>query len=373
MNRKTVPMRIALIVPPWVPVPPPSYGGLEAVVHALAVELKRAGHLLMLFTVGGSTCPVPRSWRFRAPQVEMGNVRIELCHVMAAYEAAVGFDIVHDHTVAGPVDAERFPDVAVVHTLHGAFDEATTEICRRVAPRVPLIAISEAQRRQAPLIPVAGVIHHGVMAEEFPIGKGDGGYCVFIGRMSHTKGVHLAIDAARHAGVDLVIAAKMRTAEEHAYFAAEVEPRLGGHARYVGEVDFHDKVALLGGARALVFPITWPEPFGMVMIEALACGTPVLAFPSGSAPEVVDHGITGLLCADVDEMASAIAAASNLDRAACRAAAEGRFSARRMAKDHVALYDSVLSGGPPPPLAAVGSAPAGARATLACTSERVGS
>jgi len=275
----------------------------------------------------------------------MGDVRIELCQVMAAYEAAIGFDIVHDHTVAGPVYAERFPDLSVVHTLHGAFDEATTEICRRVAPRVPLIAISEAQRRQAPLIPVARVIHHGVMAEEFPIGEGDGGYCVFIGRMSHTKGVRLAVDAARQAGVDLFIAAKMRTAEEHSYFVAEVEPRLGCHARYLGELGFQDKVALLGGARALLFPITWPEPFGMVMIEALACGTPVLAFASGSAPEVVDHGTTGLLCADVDEMAGAIAAASNLDRAACRAAVEGHFSARRMAKEYVALYDSVLTGG----------------------------
>jgi glycosyltransferase involved in cell wall biosynthesis len=211
---------------------------------------------------------------------------------------------------------------------------------------VPIICISEAQHRPAPQIPVARVIHHGIDASLFPVGDGrgdaDGPYCVFLGRMSADKGAHRAIAAARKAGMRVLMAAKMREAAEVRYFTEMVEPLLGPDAVYLGEVPHQQKLELLGGAAALLFPIRWNEPFGLVMLEALASGTPVLAFPEGAAPEVVDHGTTGFLCADVEEMTEAIGQLDRIDRADCRAAVEGYFSTGRMVADHLDLFESLV-------------------------------
>ena len=339
-------LKIAINAPPWEPVPPPAYGGIEAVVHALAVELKAAGHEVLLYTVGDSTCPVRRAWGLDTGQVHMGQAVTELHHVMLAYEAVQGFDIVHDHTLMGPVYAERYPALPVVTTTHRPFDRDLAPIYRRVAAHgVQLIAVSHSQRREGGNIPVAAVIHHGVRAEEFPIGTGEGGYVLFLGRMCPNKGVHLAIAAARKAKIPLLIAGKRRSVEEREYFRRFVEPDLDDDVSYLGEVDHLRKLELLGGARALLFPIVWNEPFGMVMIESFACGTPVLAYPRGAAPEVVCHGRTGFLCRDVDQMARAIVSVEQIDRRMCRRSAENEFSAARMAADHVSVFRSVLEKG----------------------------
>lgn len=332
-----------MIAPPWSPVPPQLYGGIELVVDRLAVGLQEAGHQVMLFTTGDSTCPVDR--RFILAEAEgqrLGMAVPELRHILHAYEAVQGYDIVHDHTIIGPVYAQLFPDLKVVTTNHGPFNEELTDLYARIGERVPIIAISEAQRRDAPQVPVARVIHHGLDAAEFPMGAGDGGYALFLGRMSPGKGAHRAILAARQAGVPLLMAAKMREPWEHEYFATEVSPSLGPDVQYLGEVPHQHKLDLLAGARALLFPIRWDEPFGMVMIEALACGTPVLAFPQGSVPEVIEDAKTGFLCRDEEEMAEALARVGDLDRADCRAAVEGHFSVRRMVADHVELFEEIL-------------------------------
>jgi glycosyltransferase involved in cell wall biosynthesis len=192
-------------------------------------------------------------------------------------------------------------------------------------------------------VPVTKVIHHGIDAADYPYGTGEGGFCLFIGRMDPTKGAHIAARVARKAGMPLVMAGKMRSEVERDYFDSQVAPLCGDGVRYVGEVSLAEKLDLLANAVALLFPIRWNEPFGLVMIEALACGTPVLAFPEGAAPEVVDDGHTGFLCHHEADMAEALAKVGNLDRAECRAAVEGYFSTRRMVRDHIELFDDLLA------------------------------
>jgi glycosyltransferase involved in cell wall biosynthesis len=336
-------MRIAVIAPPWAPIPPALYGGIELIVDELARGYQAAGHEVVLFATGDSTSSVPTKWVLdKAEGHRIGVAVPELRHVMHAYEAVQGFDIVHDHTVFGPVYAQLFPDLKVVTTIHGPFNEELIDIYRRVAHRVPIIAISHDQRRHAPEVPVARVIHHGLDPDAFPKGRGDGGYFLYLGRMAPEKGAHRAVEAAWKAGVPLLLAAKMREPWEFEYFETYVKPYLNDDLRYLGEVPHGEKVRLLAGARALLNPIRWAEPFGLVMVEALACGTPVLSFPEGAAPEIVEDGKTGFLCHDLDEMATRIGQVDQLDRAACRAAVEDYFCTSRMVAEHLDLFEEML-------------------------------
>jgi glycosyltransferase involved in cell wall biosynthesis len=334
-----------IIAPPWVAVPPTAYGGTETVLDTLARGLQASGHDVLLFTTGDSTCPVPReSVLPRAIGVGVGGSATELRHVIHAYEAAEGADLVHDHTLVGPVYADRFPDLPVVTTNHGPFQSELGDYYRAIGDRTPIIAISRHQASTARETPIAAVIHHGVDLDRFPVGSGDGGYAVFLGRMCPEKGVDAAIRVARLAGVPLRIVAKMSEAAEQLYFDRKVKPLLGGDIEYVGELGGEEKLALVGRAICLLNPIAWPEPFGMVMVEALACGTPVVATPMGAVPEIVDQGVTGYTCSGEESLARAVVAAASIDRKACRAAVANRFSAGRMVADHVALYESVTDG-----------------------------
>jgi glycosyltransferase involved in cell wall biosynthesis len=326
-----------------VPVPPRAYGGTEAVLDTLARGLRTAGHDVVLYATGDSRCPVETAWTYEhALGVGVGGVPAELRQVIDAYDALGDADIVHDHTLVGPVYAERFLELPVVTTNHGPFDGDLAALYRVVALRLPVIAISHHQASTAGAVPIAGVIHHGVDLDRFPFGDGKGGYALFLGRMTPEKGVHTAAQVARAAGIPLRIAAKMREDHERAYFAAQVEPLLGGDVEYVGEVGNDAKLGLLAGARCLLNPIAWPEPFGMVIIEALACGTPVIATPRGAAPEIVDEGVTGFLARDVDGLTAAMARAGEIDRHACRRAVKERFSMARLAQDHLELYGRLL-------------------------------
>ena len=341
-------MRIGLIAPPWTPIPPVLYGGIELVVDQLARGMQDAGHEVLLYTTGDSTCPVPKQWVLPLAEGQrIGMAVPELRHVLHAYEAVRECDVVHDHTVMGPLHSANYPDLPVATTIHGPFNDELTDLYRATSGRVPLIAISHAQHRAAPDLPVARVIHHGVEAAQFPFGDGagdaEGPYVLFLGRMADDKGCHRAIEVARRAGFRILMAAKMREPWEMQYFADKVEPLLGPDAVYLGEVSHERKLELLAGASALLFPIRWNEPFGMVMIEAMACGTPVLAFPEGAAPEVVTDGTTGFLCADEDAMVDALGRIDQLERQDCRLAVEGYFSTRRMVAEHVQLFESMLT------------------------------
>lgn len=339
-------MRIALVAPPWAPIPPTLYGGIELVVDLLARGFVAAGHDVLLFATGDSTCPVPTQYVLEhAEGSRIGADVPELIHVLAAYDAVqeFGADIVHDHTMFGPMWAAHRPGVRAVTTIHGPLESELATLYRRMAAHTRLIAISHNQRRAAPDIPVARVIHHGIDASQFPLGPG-GDYCLFLGRLDPDKGARRAIDAAKKAGVPLKLAGKMRNDVEREYFEREVAPMLGDDIEYLGEVSHEEKVALLAGAKAVLFPIRWPEPFGMVMLEALACGTPVLAFPEGAAPEVIHDGETGFLCHDEADMGAELLRVDTLSREACRAAVEGYFSTERMVRDHLELFDDMLAG-----------------------------
>jgi glycosyltransferase involved in cell wall biosynthesis len=335
-------MRIGIIAPPWAPVPPPLYGGIEQAIDGLARGFHRAGHEVLLFTTGDSTSRVPRKWVLKASEGwRMGYTVPELRHIMAAYEGLAGFDVIHDHTILGPVYAQRFPDLNVVTTIHGPFNEELTDIYWRIADDVPIIAISNAQRAVVPELKIARVIHHGLDASAFPVGEGAGDYCLFLGRMNPDKGAQRAVDAARKAGVPLVMAGKCREPWEHQFFDHEIAPHLSEDIHYAGEVPHEEKLELLARARCLLFPIRWNEPFGLVMLESMACGTPVLAFREGAAPEVVEHGVTGFLCDNEDDMSENIHRAKDLHRVDCRAAVEGYFSMDRCVAEHLELFEDL--------------------------------
>jgi glycosyltransferase involved in cell wall biosynthesis len=273
----------------------------------------------------------------------MGASVIELMHVQDAYEQIAGddFDIVHDHTVFGPVYGSQRLNIPIVTTIHGALDVPLTRIYKQ-SP-ASLISISEAQCRQSFIQPDR-IIHHGLIPTDFTVGKGDGGYALFLGRMAPEKGVEAAIMACLPADVPLLIAAKMREQPEREYFEARIKPHLReGRVEYVGEPKFHEKIDLLQGAKALLFPIQWNEPFGLVMLEALACGTPVLAYRNGAAPEIIMDDVNGFLCDNVIDMAYRLSMVEErVSRRNCRFFLEQRFSAEKMALKHLNLYEELV-------------------------------
>jgi glycosyltransferase involved in cell wall biosynthesis len=344
-------MRIGLIAPPWVPVPPTGYGGIEAIIDRLARGLVRTGHEVLLAAPGNSTCPVPR-----VPGTEdavegapvCSDVNAELRHVLISYAAMSDVDVIHDHTTIGPLLHRWDGSAPVVTTFHGPFNNNMAPIYRAYRG-VATIAISHNQASTALGVgaPVTRVIHHGLDVADVPEGKGDGGYACFLGRMSPEKGAREAILIARAAGVPLKMAAKLRDPSEREYFEAEVKPLLSSDVEYLGELGERDKLVLLGGAFALLNPIQWAEPFGLVMIEALATGTPVVATPKGSAPEIIEDGVTGYLRKDHEGLSKALLAATELDRAQCRAVACQRFNSDAMVGKHIQLYADLLCAAAP--------------------------
>jgi glycosyltransferase involved in cell wall biosynthesis len=309
------------------------------VLDGLARGLRSAGHEVLLFATGDSTCPVPRAWAFDRAVGVGGDIPTEISHALRAYERVMDWkpDVVHDHTLVGPLLGIH-ECASVVTTNHGPFEPKLRVLYRAIATRVGVIAISHDQATAADGIPLLAVIHHGIDADSFTFGTGDGGYALFLGRMTPDKGADLAASAARRAGVPLRIAGKLREADEIEFFHSAVEPLLGDGIDYVGEVDAATRRELLARATCLLNPLRWNEPFGMVMIEALASGTPVLATPHGSVPEIVEHGITGFIADDPDELVRLLGKVDDLDRGQCRRAAETRFSIERMAQEHLCAY-----------------------------------
>jgi glycosyltransferase involved in cell wall biosynthesis len=339
-------VRIGLISTPWTPLPPPAYGGLEAVVDSLARGFAAAGHEVLVAAPADSTCPVPLVPN--SPPADPSGTWLteaELAHVVRAYAAMAGMDIIHDHTLAGPLYLNRPRGVPVVTTNHGPFRQPLCDIYRAMDGHTSLVAVSRHQASTANGLPIARVILHGIDVQSVPVGDGAGDYFCFLGRMSPRKGVREAALVARKASVPLRIAAKIQDGIEREYFDNAVAPLLTSDVQYLGELNTQEKYLLLGGATALLNPIQWPEPFGLVMAEALAAGTPVVATPAGAAPEIVDDGVTGYLRDDIGTLATCLKQAGSLDRERCRHEALSRFSAQRMAAEHLDLYREILSAG----------------------------
>jgi glycosyltransferase involved in cell wall biosynthesis len=351
-------MRIGLIAPPWIPVPPTAYGGTELVVDHLARGLAARGHDVRLVTVGESTCPVEQICCFDRSPSTIGEVLPETVHVLHAYELLGDVDLIHDHTTLGPVLSlgRVDPEIPVVVTHHGPITPLTKPLLRAASRHTTLVAISHAQRRDACDVPIDAVVHHGIDLDRLTPGPGDGGYLLFLGRMSPDKGAHRAIRIARALGRPLVMISKMWEDSEHAYFSSTVRPMLGSDVELLLATGPEDRVRLLRGAEALVNPISWAEPFGLAMAEALACGTPVLAAPRGAAPEIVDHGITGFLADSEEGLIEAARQLDQIDRARCREAAVRRFSIQRMVRNYERLYIRLLAGEDGLSLARIGRA-----------------
>lgn len=340
-------MRVGIIAPPWVPVPPTAYGGTEAVVDVLARALSARGVDVRLFTVGTSTCPVPREHLFDEPVTPMNSSLPDLAHVTAAYEALADVDLVHDHTVLGPLTARRFArNTPLVTTIHHAFTPTARYVAAETARHAALIAISHDHARAARDVPITAVIPHGIDLDRYRPVPTSRDHLVFIGRMSPDQGAHRAVRVAHDAGRPLRIAAEARTGEEQAYERDRVLPLLGPDDTPPREMLLPERVETLAGAAALLNTNRWREPFGLVMAEALACGTPVLTFAEGAAPEIVEHARTGFVCRDEREMARGVGRLDHIDRRAYRAAARRRFGADRIAADHEELYRSLLGTTP---------------------------
>jgi glycosyltransferase involved in cell wall biosynthesis len=341
-------LRVGLIAPVTLPVPPRGYGGTERVVHLLAEELTRRGHDVTLFAVGGSRTRARLITFLEAPPVptDPGSVADELFHTLSAYRHAGEFDVVHDHTGIGPALGAMLGGVPpVVQTLHGPWTEKARRFAALVHDLVHLVAISQAQAGANPSISYAAVIHNGVDLGSYPYSPDKGDYLAYVGRVSPEKGTHLAVEIARRAGMALKMAVKRVEPAEWAYWEEMVRPRLSGDDE-VFEQPSHDvKWDILAHARATLFPIDWPEPFGLVMVESMACGTPVIARPLGAAPEIVVEGVTGFLRDDVDGMVRAVGETKLLNRRNCRDLVETRFSASIMVDGYERLFRRLVGAG----------------------------
>jgi glycosyltransferase involved in cell wall biosynthesis len=340
-------LRVVLVAPPYFDVPPREYGGVETVVADLADALVARGHEVVLVGAGrpGTAARFVPVWERTIPE-RLGQPYPEVAHpllVRRAVEdlAADGrIDVVHDHTLGGPLNAPVYSALgaATVATVHGPVDADLRRYYRALGPEVHLVAISDRQRALAPDLNWAGRVHNALRVADWPFQPDKAGYALFLGRFHPDKAPHLALDAAHAAGIPLVLAGKCAEPAERDYFEQQVRPRLTGSDQLFGMADARAKRTLLAGARCLLFPARWEEPFGMVMIEAMACGTPVVALRAGSVPEVVADGVTGVIADDPAQLPAALELAADLDPAACRSHVAERFHVEGMAAGYEAAY-----------------------------------
>jgi glycosyltransferase involved in cell wall biosynthesis len=341
-------MRIAQLSPLWEPVPPATYGGTELVVSLLTEELVRRGHEITLFASGDSVTKAnlesvhPQALRLD-PTIKEANV-YDMLQLSQVYERAKEFDIIHSHMGFGALPYAALVKTPTVHTLHGIFtpdsEKLFTHACKQ-----PFISISNAQREERLGLNYAATVYNGVdtSSYRFHPKPSDPPYLAFVGRLSPEKGPHLAIEIAKRTGWTLKIAAKLDPVDVE-YYEKEVKPHIDGEQiQYLGEVNHLGKNLLFGNAVATLFPITWREPFGLVMIESMASGTPVIAIELGSTSEIIAHGKTGFLCQDVEQCIEALSQVNTIDRLACRDHVEDNFSVRRMADGYEAVYQQILA------------------------------
>jgi glycosyltransferase involved in cell wall biosynthesis len=344
-------MRIAQVAPLIESVPPPGYGGTELVVSYLTEELVREGHEVTLFASGDSQTAAelvpcaPRALRLDDDVID------PLAHQVVELEAVAAqahrFDVIHWHLDYFHFPLSRRLGVPQVTTLHGRLDIPDIQPVYREFAEMPVVSISNDQRAPLPDANWVATIHHGMPPDAIQPRFEPGEYLAFLGRISPEKRADRAIEIARRSGLPLRIAAKVDDADQD-YYQREIEPLLeAAHVDFVGEIGPDDKADFLGHASAMLFPIDWSEPFGLVMIEAMACGTPVIAYRSGSVPEVITDGLTGFLVDGIDESVAAVGRLGELSRERCRETFDERFTVGRMARDYLALYDRLIADARP--------------------------
>jgi glycosyltransferase involved in cell wall biosynthesis len=341
-------MRIAQIAPLAEAVPPILYGGTERVVSWLTEELVAQGHDVTLFASGDSVTAADLVPAVKQALRLDANVRdfspYHFVMLDKVFQRAHEFDVLHFH-----IDLMHYPLFRrmrdrVVTTLHGRLDLPDLWPFYRAFADMPLVSISNSQRKPMPPVNWVSTIYHGLPADLHKANYDPQGYFAFLGRISPEKGPEHAIEIAKRTGTPLKIAAKVDNADK-VYFETRVKPLLDHPLiEFIGEINEHQKTDFLGKARALLFPINWPEPFGLVMIEAMACGTPVIAYRHGSVPEVLENGVSGFVVDDLEEAVAAAARIGSLDRRRIRAAFDARFTATHMAENYVATYERLLQG-----------------------------
>jgi glycosyltransferase involved in cell wall biosynthesis len=348
-------MRIAQIAPLFEAVPPKLYGGTERVVSNLTEELVAMGHDVTLFASGDSVT----SAKLAAVWPQAIRLDPEIRDWIAAYmrmlelvyRRASEFDVLHFHIDYFPFSLFKRQHTPFVTTLHGRLDLPEFTQIYNLFPDVPVVSISDSQRRPLPRLGWERTVLHGLPERLLTPQPMKQDYLAFLGRISPEKGIDKAIRIAAAAGMKLKVAAKVDKADAE-YYEQAIKPLLAqGHVEFIGEINDAQKPAFLSGAHALLFPIDWPEPFGLVMIEAMACGTPVIAFNCGSVPEVIDDGVTGFIVRNEEQAVAALSRLGELDRAGVRQQFERRFTARRMAEDYIDIYETLIGT---PKLRAVG-------------------
>jgi glycosyltransferase involved in cell wall biosynthesis len=363
-------LRIAVIAPPWYPLPPPGYGGIELVVYLLVRELRRRGHEVTVFGAAGSeagtTALASAGWAAHLSTIT-GPAR-ELTYLARVFEAIKqqDLDLVHDHSgFAGLLGSTLLAAAPVVHTVHGPVVEPFRAFYEAVGERAGLVAISESQRRMAPELAWVGMVHNAVDVASLRVATRDEkeGYLVCLARISPDKGQHTAIEVARRTGRRLILAGKIEESPGgRQYFLEHVEPHVDGYRiRYLPEVNALEKADLLARAYALLAPIDWPEPFGLSVAEAMVSGTPAISFARGAAPELIEHGRTGFVVSDVSAMVEAVAASAEIDPLACASLARARFHPAVMADAYQRIYAHLLD--PAHPIGLPGIANARARSS----------
>lgn len=341
-------MKIAEIAPPWLAVPPKGYGGIELVVALLADGLTEHGHDVTLFATGDSITKAHLEYVFEtAPGPKfIHDVWHDVMHSAWAMRDPSRFDLFHVHAPWSALLATAVLGLPTVHTVHGSFKGDMRRLYSLLADRVWFVAISESQRSRMPELRYGGVVYNGIDVAAYPFRTEKEDFVLFLGRAGEEKGPHRAAMAAREAGVRLILATKIAEPAEEEHWNRVVLPALPEDTTVLGEISFEEKVDLMSKAKAVLFPIDWDEPFGLVMTEAMACGTPVIATPRGSVPEVVADEETGFIVSVEDypqEAAAALRRLGEIDPAACRARVQQRFSSDAMVQGYEAVFERVLA------------------------------
>ena len=339
-------MRIAQVAPLFESVPPRRYGGTERVVYSLTEELVRRGHEVTLYATGDSQTSARLRPALRQPLRQISGIQDPCAYhglqLGMVYREAEDFDVIHSHAEFRALPFSLLVQTPTVSTNHNRLDTRDCLAICRAYPEAYLTSISNSQRAPLPWANWVATVYNALSTDLYTYSASEGSYLVFLGRMSPEKGPAEAIEVAKRVGIPLKIAARV-TPHDRDYFDEVLRPALDHKLiEFLGEIDERAKVKLLAGAYALLFPVNWPEPFGLVMIEAMACGTPVLAHPIGAVPEVVTDGVTGFHCRDIDEMVARVADVGRLNRQDCRMEVERRFSIKQMTDDYERAYCKVI-------------------------------
>jgi glycosyltransferase involved in cell wall biosynthesis len=338
-------MKIAMIAPPWGPIPPDGYGGIERVVNYLVSGLKASGHDVILYTIKSSRTKATQKWIFDKPQ-EMGRIQATTAQLSFALKDAqrIGVDIIHDHTWGEGAVAASFTSLPVIHTVHSPLTEEMRRIYYPIRHDIGFAAISNYQRKRFPSLNWVGTTYNPHDVKDSIFHKKRGDYLLYLGRIARAKGTVTACEVAKRTGLKLIVAGAPNSYTETDYFEKEVKPYFDlPNIEYAGMVSGRKRLSLYASAKAFLFPIQWEEPFGMVLVEANASGTPIVAFRDGSVPELVEDGVNGYVVDNIDQMIEKLKIIDEIDPNACRDFVGEHFSVEKVTENYIKAYQEVIA------------------------------